>query len=123
MPGNGAGINDLALAFARNKLGRSKLDTPQRPFHINAVNTLDFLRCNIGQRLDLGNACVVDHNVKAAQRGFRMVNSGGNLRTVPNIGNKAGCLAAQCFHFLDDPFQAVLADVHQCYVRTVLGQP
>jgi len=77
--GNGRCADDFAFLFAFLEFFRRCLNTPQNAGDIHFENLVEFLWRYIGQRLNLCDARVVDHDVEAAQFLFSVLNGGENL--------------------------------------------
>ncbi len=67
MASNRRGINNLALMSARFEFGCCCLNAPQNTFDIDFQDTVDFFGLNIGNRLNLCDARIVDDDVEAAE--------------------------------------------------------
>ncbi len=120
--GNGAGINDFALALECPELLCRRLNPPQGALNVDPVDSLHLLLGDIRQRLDLGDTRVVDHDVQPAQFVVGVINSGKYLFAVAHVGHKSGGFAPEGFHLFGDLRQLFRIEVNQCNIGTVLGQ-
>jgi len=122
MPGDGTGIDDLAVLLAFLERLGGRLDAPQRPLHIDAHDAVDFFRRDVEQGLHLRDAGIVDDDVEAAQFLLGKRHGGAHLIELRHVGNEGDGAAAQRAHFGGSRVQLVLVQIHQRDIGTILGQ-
>ncbi|SST14680.1 Uncharacterised protein [Acinetobacter baumannii] len=74
--------------FALFKFCSSSLYSPQYSTNININNFLEFIRCDISNRLNLCNSSVINHDIKPTKSLLSMIYSSIHLLAVTDISNK-----------------------------------
>ena len=122
MAGNGAGVDDLALLRAGLEfLGRS-LGAPKHALEVDLEDVLDFLGCHMGNRLHLGDAGIVHHDVESAELLLDIFDRGVDLRTIADVTCGGHRSSPLCIDFLGHDSKGFGIHVHDCNVRAIPGQ-